>query len=97
MAPSFESFITGIWEDAAVCPVPPMNRQTTYPFVLLMVLAWSVALYFVTPEVIVSRLGGHTLPAVFAAGVLGGTSILFPFPYYLVVASSMYSSSCMDR
>ena len=65
-----------------------MKRQTTYTLVLLMVLAWSVALYFVTPEVIVSRLGGHTLPAVFAAGVLGGTSILFPFPYYLVVATA---------
>lgn len=68
--------------------MPPMKRQTTYALVLLMVLAWSVALYFVTPEVIVSRLGGHTLPAVFAAGVLGGTSILFPFPYYLVVATA---------
>jgi membrane protein YqaA with SNARE-associated domain len=64
-----------------------MTRKTTYILVLLMVLLWSVAVYFVSPEMIVSRLGGHTFPAVFVAGVLGGTSILFPFPYYLVVAT----------
>lgn len=65
-----------------------MTRKVTYALVLLMVLSWSVALYFVSPELIVSRLGGHTFPAVFAAGVLGGTSIIFPFPYYLVVATT---------
>jgi membrane protein YqaA with SNARE-associated domain len=65
-----------------------MSRKVTYIFVLLMVLTWSVALYFVTPEAIVSRLGRQTIPAVFVAGVLGGTSILFPFPYYLVVATA---------
>lgn len=65
-----------------------MKRKVTYALVLLMALAWSVSLYFVSPEVIVSRLGGHTFPAVFAAGVLGGTSIIFPFPYYLVVATT---------
>src|SRR5688572_12584962 len=68
--------------------VPQMSRRITYAFVLLMVLGWSVALYFITPEAIVSRLGAQTLPAVFVAGVLGGTSILFPFPYYLVVATA---------
>jgi membrane protein YqaA with SNARE-associated domain len=52
------------------------------------VLLWSVGLYFVSPETIVARLGGHTFPAVFAAGLLGGTSIVFPFPYYLVVATT---------
>ena len=66
----------------------PMTQKATYTLVLLMVLFWSVALYFVSPEMIVSRLGGHTFPAVFVAGVLGGTSILFPFPYYLVVATT---------
>ena len=65
-----------------------MKRRVTYALVLLMVLCWSVALYFITPEAIVSRLGARTLPAVFVAGVLGGTSILFPFPYYLVVATT---------
>lgn len=65
-----------------------MKRKAGYALVLVMVLAWSVALYYVTPDVIVSRLGDHTWPAVFAAGVLGGTSILFPFPYYLVVATA---------
>ncbi len=65
-----------------------MTRRATFILVLLMVLSWSVALYFVPPEAIVARLGTHTLPAVFMAGVLGGTSILFPFPYYLVVATT---------
>ena len=81
-------FITGIWEDAAFSLVPQMTRKVTYTLVLLMVLAWSAALYFVPPETIVTRLGGHTFPAVFVAGVLGGTSIVFPFPYYLVVATA---------
>jgi membrane protein YqaA with SNARE-associated domain len=65
-----------------------MTRKATYVVVLLMVLSWSLAMYFVSPELIVSRLGGQTLPAVFVAGVLGGTSIVFPFPYYLVVATA---------
>jgi membrane protein YqaA with SNARE-associated domain len=65
-----------------------MTRKLTYILVLLMVLSWSVALYFVNPEAIVARVGAHTLPAVFVAGVIGGTSILFPFPYYLVVATA---------
>ncbi|HQX82845.1 MAG TPA: hypothetical protein PKW63_13860 [Vicinamibacterales bacterium] len=65
-----------------------MNRKVTYAIVLLLVLSWSVALYFVSPEVIVAQMGGNTLPAVFIAGVLGGTSIIFPFPYYLVVATA---------
>jgi membrane protein YqaA with SNARE-associated domain len=68
--------------------LPQMNRTVTYTLVLLMVLGWSVALYFITPEAIVSRLGAQALTAVFVAGVLGGTSILFPFPYYLVVATA---------
>lgn len=53
-----------------------------------MVLAWSVTLYFVSPEAIVARLGSNTWMTVFAAGVLGGTSIIFPFPYYLVVMTA---------
>ncbi len=65
-----------------------MNRKTIYTIVLLLVLTWSVALYLVSPELIVSKLGAHTFAAVFVAGVLGGTSIVFPFPYYLVVATA---------
>jgi hypothetical protein len=65
-----------------------MKSKATHSFVLLMVLFWSVTLYFVTPEAIVLRLGEQTLPAVFVPGALGGTSILFPFPYYLVVATT---------
>jgi membrane protein YqaA with SNARE-associated domain len=65
-----------------------MTRKVVYLTVLLMVLSWSVALYFVSPELIVSRLGAHTFLAVFVSGVLGGTSIVFPFPYYLVVATA---------
>lgn len=65
-----------------------MKRRAAYAAVLLMVLSWSVVLYFIGPDQIVARLGGQTLPAVFIAGVLGGTSIVFPFPYYLVVATA---------
>lgn len=59
-----------------------------YTIVLLLVLSWSVALYWVSPDEIVARMGAHTFLAVFVAGVLGGTSIMFPFPYYLVVATA---------
>jgi membrane protein YqaA with SNARE-associated domain len=65
-----------------------MSRRVVYSIVLLVIVSWSVALYFVSPEAIVSSLGATTLPAVFVAGVLGGTSIIFPFPYYLVVVTA---------
>ena len=65
-----------------------MNRKIVYIGVILSVLVRSVALYFVSPDVIVERLGAQTYAAVFVAGVLGGTSIAFPFPYYLVVATA---------
>ncbi len=67
---------------------PPMKRTLPYALVLLLVLCWSVALYWVSPDAIVARLGTNTFLAVFVAGMLGGTSIVFPFPYYLVVVTA---------
>lgn len=66
-----------------------MTRKAGFGAVLLIVAVWSVTLYFVSPEHIVARLGANnTFLAVFVAGILGGTSIVFPFPYYLVVATA---------
>lgn len=66
----------------------PREGRLAYVVVLLIVLTWSVALYFISPELVVAQLGSNTFLAVFVAGVLGGTSIVFPFPYYLVVATA---------
>ena len=62
-----------------------MKHKITFLAVLLVVLSWSIMVFFFSPTSIVENLGVHTFFAVFIAGVLGGTSILFPFPYYLVV------------
>ncbi|MBD3318737.1 hypothetical protein GF342_02400 [Candidatus Woesearchaeota archaeon] len=65
-----------------------MKKMVSGLFLLAVIIAWSVLLYFVPPASIVDGLGAHTYVAVLLAGFLGGTSILFPFPYYLVVITT---------
>lgn len=56
-------------------------------FILVsIILLWSVLLYYFPPTEIIDAIGiqnGYILT--FFAALLGGTSVLFPFPYYLVV------------
>ena len=54
--------------------------------ILAIFFAWAIVLYEIPPTEIVASVGIHNgyLLAFFSA-VLGGTSILFPFPYYLGV------------
>lgn len=65
-----------------------MKKGVGLTVLIAIILSWSVALYFISPSSIVEALGAHTVLAVFVAGFLGGTSILFPFPYYLVVITA---------
>lgn len=54
--------------------------------IVLLIIGWSILLYYIGPEEIINAIGlenGYLL--VFIAGLLGGTSIFFPFPYYLFV------------
>lgn len=55
---------------------------------LILVILWSIALYYYTPYEIIEGIGvenGYLI--VFISGLLGGTSLFFPFPYYLIVAT----------
>ncbi|MBI2042959.1 hypothetical protein HYT25_01055 [Candidatus Pacearchaeota archaeon] len=54
--------------------------------VVLVFVLWSILLYNYPPTEIVALIGvenGYLLT--FLSALLGGTSVLFPFPYYLVV------------
>jgi membrane protein YqaA with SNARE-associated domain len=53
--------------------------------VIVLVLFWSLMLYFFPPSQIIDRIGVTSgLLGLFLISFIGGTSILFPFPYYLV-------------
>lgn len=54
--------------------------------ILSLFIVWVVLLYKISPTEIVAFLGiENSYALVFALGVIGGTSILFPLPYYLAV------------
>lgn len=56
-------------------------------FVLVsIIILWALLIYYLPPTEIIDTIGiqnGYILT--FFAALLGGTSVLFPFPYYLVV------------
>ena len=56
-------------------------------FVLIsIIILWALLLFYLPPTEIIDTIGvqnGYILT--FFAALLGGTSVLFPFPYYLVV------------
>jgi membrane protein YqaA with SNARE-associated domain len=67
-----------------------MNRKTKRIAITLSVISifilWSFMLYYFSPDKIVEIIGinnSYVLLLIF--GFLGGTSIFFPFPYYLFV------------
>lgn len=54
--------------------------------IILLFILWGVILYYYSPQKIVNLIGIHnTYVIIIILGFLGGTSILFPFPYYLFV------------
>lgn len=66
--------------------IKPKRSWYVLAVLLFLIGAWSLLLYHFRPNEIVASLGtsqGYIL--VFVAAFIGGTSIIFPFPYYLLV------------
>lgn len=54
--------------------------------VLILIISWSIIIYYMSPEQIIRLIGLNNGYAItFIGGVLGGTSLFFPFPNYLIV------------
>jgi membrane protein YqaA with SNARE-associated domain len=54
--------------------------------IFLIIIGWSILIYYTGPEKIIEYIGTENgYLVVFVAGLLGGISIFFPFPYYLLV------------
>ena len=54
----------------------------------LMIVAWIILLYYFSPENIVEYIGvKNSYLSAFIGGIIGGTSILLPFPNYLLIFS----------
>ncbi|MFA5258996.1 MAG: VTT domain-containing protein [Candidatus Pacearchaeota archaeon] len=63
-----------------------LKKKIGLCILLLFVISLSVLLYFISPSKIVNFIGiENSYVLVFILGILGGVSILFPFPYYLFV------------
>ena len=63
-----------------------IKKKIGFLLLFLLVISWSIFLYFISPEKIINYFGdGNSYWIVFIAGLLGGISILFPFPYYIFV------------
>jgi len=53
---------------------------------IIVIIVWSMIVYYVGPEGIVDYIGMENAYLVlFVGGLLGGVSLLFPFPNYLLV------------
>ncbi len=62
------------------------KKKIIASIMILLFILWSLLLYNFSPEEIVSLIGiNNSYLIVMFLGFLGGTSILFPFPYYLFV------------
>ncbi len=62
------------------------RRVVGASFFILLFVAWTFLIYYLSPEGIVDFVGIHNgYLLAFAIAFLGGTSILLPIPYYLVV------------
>ncbi len=62
------------------------NIEISAAIVLILIASWSVLLYYTTPQKIIEIIGvtnGYILVGL--GGFLGGTSLFFPFPNYLLV------------
>ncbi len=64
------------------------KRMVGIVAVVGLFIAWSVVLYFNSPESIATWIGvENSYVLLLFLALLGGTSILFPFPYYLFTLS----------
>jgi membrane protein YqaA with SNARE-associated domain len=63
-------------------------RKISIIFLILVFAIWSYTLFHYGPEIIIEFVGINNAYIVLGvAALLGGTSILFPFPYYLFTIS----------
>lgn len=64
------------------------HKKHSFLFLLLIFIVWSCVLFYFGPEKITGLLGDQNSYIVLAImALIGGTSILFPFPYYLFTIS----------
>ncbi|MBR9704742.1 hypothetical protein GOV12_04975 [Candidatus Pacearchaeota archaeon] len=64
------------------------GKKLVFFVLILFIISWSVFLYIYSPQRLVDEIGNeNALIFSFIAALVGGTSILFPFPYYLFVFS----------
>ncbi len=62
------------------------KKELFIGLMILLFIIWSFLIYAITPSKIVDFIGIHnSYLIVIVLGFLGGTSLLFPFPYYLFV------------
>jgi len=63
-----------------------IKKEIILAIIILLLIVWSIFIYYLSPDEIVTRVGiKNSYLLVIILGFLGGTSILFPFPYYLFV------------
>jgi len=63
-----------------------LKKELIIGLMILLFILWSFILYNFPPDTIIKFIGiDNSYIIVLVLGLLGGTSILFPFPYYLFV------------
>ena len=63
-----------------------MKRRLAIAAFIFLFLSWSFFVFWLTPEGIVDKIGIHNgYLLAFVIALIGGTSILIPIPYYLVI------------
>jgi len=65
-----------------------IRKEIIIGFIILLFIIWSVVLFYYTPQKIVNMIGinnGYLI--VFILGIIGGTAILLPFPYYIFIVT----------
>jgi membrane protein YqaA with SNARE-associated domain len=64
------------------------GKKIGFLILILIIITWSIFLYIYGPERIIEKIGiNNAYLFCFLAALFGGTSIFFPFPYYLFVIS----------
>ncbi|MEM0465722.1 MAG: hypothetical protein QXW97_03420 [Candidatus Pacearchaeota archaeon] len=62
------------------------KKKIGYLIFIITLILWSVFLMYYSPQKIISKIGNQNAYIIsFLSALIGGTSILFPFPYYLFV------------
>jgi membrane protein YqaA with SNARE-associated domain len=63
-----------------------IRKEIIIGFIIILFILWSFILVYYSPQKIVSMIGtnnGYLI--VFVLGIIGGTAILIPFPYYIFI------------